>query len=336
MAHKKVRIAINGFGRIGRASFRICLERSDEIEVVAVNDRNPVSMLKPLLQYDTVYGRFAKSVEEYEDGLIVDGQKVRFTQNDDPAQLPWKELAVDVVLESTGVFRTREDASKHIVAGAKQVLISAPGKEGVPLHVRGVSENDGSDNVSSNASCTTNCISPVMYVLEQVFGIEKAMMSTIHAYTNDQNVLDVAHKNDPRRARAAALNIIPTDTGAATATAKVMPSLVGKFDGIAFRVPVAVGSLSDITVLLKKDATVAEINAAFVKAKGKAPLQGILETTTDPIVSSDIIGTTCSALVDLSLTNVVGGNLAKVVAWYDNEWGYSTRYVEMALAIGSK
>lgn len=334
MSSPKIRLAINGFGRIGRAAFRIAFD-NPALEIVAINDLAPADALAMLLQYDTVYRTYGHKVVADGAALVVEGKKIPVFSQKDPAALPWKDLAVDVVLECTGAFTKKKDASAHLTAGAKAVVISAPGKE-VPTYVRGV--NDGAyaadQTVISNASCTTNCITPVMWVLDKHFGIDKAMMSTIHAYTNDQMVLDVYHKKDPRRARAAAQNIIPTTTGAATATAEVMPQLKGKFDGVAFRVPVAVGSLSDFTVVTKKDVSIEEVNAALSAEAGKAPLQGIMEVTTDPIVSSDVIGTTCSSLVDLSLTNVVGGNLVKVVAWYDNEWGYSHRLVEMAGEVG--
>lgn len=324
------RIAINGFGRIGRAAFKILLTR-DDVEVVGINDLTDIPTLAHLLRYDSVHHGFDSKVTTNEKHLIVDGTEYPVFAQRDPKDLPWQDLQVDVVLECTGFFRTQELAMAHVTAGAKRVLISAPAKgDDVETLVKGVMENCSDDkNIFSNASCTTNCIAPVVQVLDQEFGIEKAMMTTIHAYTADQRLVDGPH-SDLRRARAAAQNIIPTTTGAAKATTKVVPSLQGKFDGLAIRVPVASGSLSDITCIVSKNVSIDDVNNAFLAA-AKGRMQGILVTTDDPIVSSDIIGNPASSIVDLSLTNVVDGNMVKVVSWYDNEWGYANRLVDMAV-----
>jgi len=332
-----IRIAINGFGRIGRAAFKIALENKN-VKVVAINDLMDNKTLAHLLKYDTVYGEYPKKVQGTKEGIKIDGQLYPVFEIREPDKLPWKKLNVDVAIESTGIFRKAEQAQLHIKAGAKKVLLSAPGKgDGIQTLVYGTKtteKNLGKENLVSNASCTTNCISPVIQVLHSVFGVEKAMMTTIHGYTSDQNLVDGPHK-DLRRARAAAVNIIPTTTGAAIATTKVIPELKGMFDGIAVRVPVPVGSVSDITVLLKrKRVTEKQVNDAFKKAIKNPLFKRVLAVTTKPIVSSDIIGTTHSAIVDLELTKVVGGNLVKVFAWYDNEWAYSVRLVEMAEELG--
>jgi len=327
-----INIAINGFGRIGRAAFKIALENKN-VNVVAINDLMDNATLAHLLQYDTVYGKYDKKVEATADGFKVAGRFFPILEIKEPENLPWKKLKVDVVLECTGIFRKAEDAKKHLAAGAKVVLLSAPGKgddfQTLVLGTSFTEKNVGKSDMVSNASCTTNCISPVIQVLQDAFGIEKALMTTIHGYTADQNLVDGPHK-DLRRARAAAQNIIPTSTGAAKATTKVIPELAEKFDGVAIRVPVICGSVSDITVLLKKEATVKEVNQAFIQAVSKPQYQGVLDASQEPLVSSDIIKNTHSAIVDLELTQVVGGNLVKVFAWYDNEWGYSNRLIEMA------
>lgn len=330
-----LKIAINGFGRIGRAAFKIAMDRSD-VQVVAVNDPNDHKTMAYLLQYDSVYGRYNRSVVVDDDKLVVDGKEVLAYGVRDPGALPWAKLGVDVVIESTGVFTSGELARPHVdSAGARAVIISAPAKDSeTPTFVIGVNDKKyQGESVISNASCTTNCISPIMKVLEDRFGVEKSLMTTIHSYTNDQSLVDGVHK-DPRRGRAAAQNIIPTTTGAARATAETIPSLKEKFDGLSVRVPTAVVSLSDLTVLLSKSVTVEEINQAFREATKDPSLKNVLAITEDPVVSSDFIGSTYSAIVDLSLTQVVGGNLVKVVAWYDNEWGYSCRLVELAVAVG--
>lgn len=333
-----IKIAINGFGRVGSSAFKVAFD-NDDVEVVAINDPGDLEALANSMKYDSVYGPYDKEVEVGKGEIVVDGQKIPVFSELEPEKLPWKKLGVDVVIESTGVFRDKEGAAKHITAGAKKVVISAPAKgDDVPTHVISVNSEDlsGSGDVINNASCTTNCISPVIALMHSKFGIEKAMMSTIHGYTADQRLVDGVHKKDPRRGRAAALNIIPTSTGAAKATTETIPELKDKFDGMAFRVPVPVGSISDITMLLSKDVTVDDVNAVFTEAAAEHPLfKGIVEVTNDPVVSTDIIGSTASATVDLALTQVVGGNLVKVVAWYDNEWGYSNRLVEQAVNLGN-
>jgi glyceraldehyde 3-phosphate dehydrogenase len=324
------KVAINGFGRIGRAAFRIALTKKD-VEVVAINDLTDASTLAHLLAYDTAYGRFEKDVRVSGSGLEIDGKLSPILSEPDPEKLPWNKHEVEVVLECTGRFVTEEASSAHIRAGAKKVILSAPAKGGdVTTVLRGVNDADfDASAILSNASCTTNCIAPVVQVLDEAFGIEKAMMSTIHSYTADQRLQDAPHK-DARRSRAAAQNIIPTTTGAAIATTKVLPQLVGKFDGMAIRVPTIVVSLSDLTFLLKKEVSEEEVNEALIEASKSDRYAGVLAVTEEALVSSDFIGNTYSSIVDLSLTKVVDGNLVKVIAWYDNEWGYSNRLVEMA------
>ena len=332
---EKIKLAINGFGRIGRQAFKIALEK-ENIDIVAINDLTETKTLVHLLKYDSAYGKFEKQISATENSIKVDDEEFRVFAEKDPSNLPWKDLGVDVVIESTGIFVDRTGAGKHLDAGAKRVIISAPSKgdNPAPTYVMGVNEASGeSDPMINNASCTTNCIAPVMAILESTFGIEKAMMTTIHSYTADQNLVDGPHK-DLRRARSAAQNIIPTTTGAAIATTQVIPSLAKNFDGLAIRVPVAVGSLSDITAVLKKETTVEEINQVFTQKADKGIFKGVLAVTSDPIVSSDIIGSSYSSIVDLSLTNVVGGNLVKIIAWYDNEWGYSNRLIEQVIEVG--
>lgn len=334
-----IKIAINGFGRIGRAAFKAALNKKN-IEVVAINDLMEPKTLAHLLKYDTVYGIYQKNISIKGSNLIVDSKSFPLYAEKDPARLPWAKHRVDVALECTGFFTSKDTASAHIKGGAKKVIISAPAKDEMTqtlvLGTEETRENIAqkkSENIISNASCTTNCISPVIQVLESEFGIEKAMMTTVHSYTADQTLVDGEHK-DLRRARAAAQNIIPTSTGAATATTKVISSLKNLFDGISIRVPTLCVSLSDITCLLKKDTTVEEINNAFKKAM-KLPLyKDILDVTDIPLVSSDYIGSPYSAIVDTEFTRVVGGNLVKILAWYDNEWGYSLRLVDMAESIG--
>lgn len=326
---KKINVAINGFGRIGRAAFKILLEKK-EAQVVGINDLSNTEILAQLLRYDTVYGKYSKQVNFDDKHIIVEGEKYPVFAERDPGNLPWKDLQVDVVLECTGIFRTKELASAHLKAGASQVVISAPAKDDeTPTVVKGV-KTDKNGKIFSNASCTTNCIAPVAQIIQNKFGVKKATMTTIHAYTADQRLVDGSHK-DPRRGRAAAQNIVPTTTGAAIATAKVVPELQGLFDGLAVRVPVVCGSLADFTFLLKKTTTVEEINKTLTEASKTERFKGVLEVTNEPIVSSDIIGNPASSIVDLSLTKVVDGDLVKVVAWYDNEWGYANRLVEMAL-----
>ena len=325
----KKRIAINGFGRIGRAAFKIILER-DDAEVVAINDLTDNATLAHLLKYDSVYRDFKPEVSSDDEHIIVGHDKFLALSEKDPKELPWGDLKVDVVLECTGVFRTTEASHAHIDAGAGHVIISAPAKdEHTKTLVKGIIEDKLDNDICSNASCTTNCIAPVMNVIKDAFGIEKAMMTTIHAYTADQNLVDGPH-SDLRRARAAAQNIIPTTTGAAIATTAVIPELKGKFDGMAIRVPVVTGSLSDLTFVTTKEVTIEDVNKALQEA-AEGDYKGVIEVTDKPIVSSDIIGNPASAIIDLLSTNVVGGDLVKVIAWYDNEWGYSNRLVDMAV-----
>lgn len=326
------KVAINGFGRIGRNAFKIAFERGD-IEVVAINDLTDNRTLAHLLRHDSSYGEYQHSVEYDENSLTINGKKIQTFAETDPAKLPWGQLGVDVVIESTGFFVDPAKARAHIdPAGAKKVIISAPSKgEGADTIVLGVNDEklkDGVTDVVSNASCTTNCISPVMAVLENTFGVEKAMMTTVHSYTASQKLQDAPAK-DLREARAAAENIVPTTTGASIATTLVIPSLKDKFGGLSVRVPTPVVSLSDITCVLKRDVTTAEINDAFREAAKQPYYQGILTVTEEELVSSDFKGNSHSCIVDLPLTAVVAGNLVKVVAWYDNEWGYSNRLVEL-------
>ncbi|GHU09337.1 glyceraldehyde-3-phosphate dehydrogenase [Alphaproteobacteria bacterium] len=332
-----VKIAINGFGRIGRCSFKIALERSD-IEIVAINDLTDVATLAHLLKYDSSYGVYGRDVQVTDslDELVVNGKGTKCFAETDPANLPWRELGVDVVLECTGAFTDPAKARAHIEAGAKKVVISAPAKgEGAKTIVIGANEDDLTvdDEIISNASCTTNCITPVMAVLEHTFGIEKAMMTTVHSYTASQRLQDAPAK-DLREARAAAENIVPTTTGASKAAALALPALKDRFCGLSVRVPTPVVSLADFVVLTKKNTTVEEINSVFKEAAVEDYYQGILAVTEEEMVSSDFKGNSYSAIVDLSLTDVVGGNLIKVVAWYDNEWGYSNRLVELSVDFG--
>ncbi len=335
-----VRVAINGFGRIGRTAFKIILDKyADQIEVVAINDLTDPKTLAHLLKYDSNYGKWGKVVTADDKNIIIDGKLYPILAEKEPEKLPWKDQNIDVVLECTGHFTDKEGASKHLTAGAKRVIISAPAKgEGenadVQTFVLGVNGTKyGSEQVISNASCTTNCIAPVAAVMNLKFGILKAMMTTIHSYTADQNLQDGPHK-DLRRARSAAENIIPTTTGAAIATTETIPELKGLFDGVAIRVPTPVGSISDFTFLLKKKVTVEEINQAFKEVAQNPLFANILAVTEEPVVSSDIVGRSESAIVDLSLTQVVDGDMVKVFAWYDNEYGYSNRLVEQVLNIG--
>jgi len=330
------KVAINGFGRIGRNAFKIAMNHP-ELEVVAVNDLTSTATLAYLLKHDSNYGTYHEEVTADEQNLIVGGKKIRVTAEKDPALLPWKSMGVDVVIESTGRFTKPEDAKKHIQAGAKRVVVSAPIKgEGAGTFLIGVNEGDlgAQDEVVSNASCTTNCITPVAVIIEEKFGIEKALMTTIHSYTASQALQDAPISKDLREGRNAAENIVPTSTGAATAAAKAFPKLKGKFDGLSVRVPTPVVSLSDFTFVTSKDVTIDEVNAVLKAAAKEPRFQGILDVTDEPLVSSDFIGNPHSSIVDLALTNVVGGNLLKVVAWYDNEWGYSNRLVEMVMHVG--
>lgn len=324
------KLAINGFGRIGRPSFKIAFENED-IEVVAINDLTDIKTAVHLLKYDSSYGRYGHEAiaDEENSEIIVDGTRIKYFSEPDPEKLPWKDLEVDVVLECTGVFETKEEAEKHIKAGAKKVVLSAPAKDDTTVYLLGVNENEyNGEEIISNGSCTTNCLAPMIKVLDENFGVEKGFMTTTHSYTNDQRVLDLPHK-DLRRARAAALNIIPTTTGAAKTVGKVLKHLAGKLDGISLRVPTPVVSITDFVCTLKKEATKEEINKAF-----KDAASNILGITEEPLVSMDIKEDPHSTVVDLPLT-MAEGNLAKVVGWYDNEWGYSNRLVEMAKYISN-
>ena len=330
-----VRVGINGFGRIGRLVFRVMAAKPNEFDVVAINDLSDSKHLALLLKYDSVHGRFDGTVEATEGGLIVNGKKVRITQEKDPANLPWKELDCDVALESTGFFTNKASLQKHIDAGAKKVILSAPAKDKLDLTVvLGVNDSElkAEHKIISNASCTTNCLAPMAKVLNDTFGIEKGLMTTCHAYTNDQRVADQIH-TDPYRARAASINIIPSTTGAAKAVGEVIPELNGKLTGYSLRVPVPAGSITDLTLVFKKDVTKEEINAAIKKA-ADGPMKGIIEYATDPLVSSDIVGDPHSCIFMSEWTTVIGGNMAKVIAWYDNEWGYSNRTAELISRLG--
>ncbi|WP_291451651.1 type I glyceraldehyde-3-phosphate dehydrogenase [Actinomyces sp. ICM47] len=330
------RVGINGFGRIGRNFFRAALEQGADIEIVAVNDLTDNKTLAHLLKYDSITGRFQGEVSYDDEGIVVDGKHIKVLAQRNPADLPWGELGVEVVVESTGFFTDGEKAKAHIEAGAKKVVISAPAKNVDGTFVMGVNEADYDNatmNIVSNASCTTNCLAPLAKVLEENFGIERGIMTTIHSYTGDQRVLDAPHK-DLRRARAAALNMIPTKTGAAQAVALVLPELEGKFDGLAVRVPTPTGSLTDLTFIAKKEVSVEAVKAA-VKAAAEGELKGVLEYTEDPIVSSDIVGDPHTSIFDATETKVIG-NLVKVLSWYDNEWGYSNALVRLTALVGSK
>jgi glyceraldehyde 3-phosphate dehydrogenase len=334
-----IKVGINGFGRIGRLLYRAALERKAKIDFVAINDLADAKANAHLLKYDSIHGRFPGTVEAEADKLIVNGKPLKVLAQRDPAQLPWKDLGVYMAVESTGLFTNREGASKHLTAGAKKVLISAPAENPDATFVLGVNEKDydpEKHNILSNASCTTNCLAPVSKVLADNFGLEKALMTTCHSYTNDQRIQDLVHK-DPRRARAAALNIIPTSTGAAKAIGLVLPSCAGKMNGYSLRVPTADVSIVDLTAVLSKEVTKEEINTAMKKA-AEGPLKGILEYTEDPIVSSDVLHSTYSAVFDAQLTMVLGekSNFVKIFAWYDNEWGFSNRMVELIELVGKK
>jgi glyceraldehyde 3-phosphate dehydrogenase len=331
-----IRVGINGFGRIGRNYFRALLEQGADIEIVAVNDLGDTATTAHLLKYDTIMGRLKAQVTHTADTITVDGHTIKVLSERNPADIPWGELGVDIVIESTGIFTKKADAAKHIAGGAKKVLISAPAKDEDITIVMGVNENKyvaADHHVISNASCTTNCVAPMAKVLLENFGIVKGMMTTVHAYTNDQRILDFPH-SDLRRARAAAENIIPTTTGAAKATALVIPELAGKLDGIAMRVPVPTGSVTDLVVELEREVTRDEVNAAFQKA-AEGQLKGYLDYTEDAIVSSDIVNWPASCTFDSSLT-MVQGKSVKVIGWYDNEWGYSNRLVDLTEFVGAQ
>jgi glyceraldehyde 3-phosphate dehydrogenase len=332
-----VRVGINGFGRIGRQSLKAIMERAPELEVVAVNDIVDVPTNALLFKHDSTYGTFAGSVEHTDDSLIINGRTIKVLQVMDPAQLPWKDLGVDIVLESTGKFTDADKARAHVAAGARKVVISAPAKKEDVTIVLGVNSemyDPALHVIISNASCTTNCLAPVAKVLNDTFGIERGLMNTIHSYTNDQRILDVAHK-DPRRARSAGLNIIPTTTGAARALSLVIPALKGKLDGFSLRVPTPTVSVVDLTVDLARDATADDINAAF-RAAAAGPMKGILGVSDDPLVSTDFRGDERSSIVDSAYTVTVGTRFAKILAWYDNEWGYSCRTADLLKLVAER
>ena len=328
-----IKVGINGFGRIGRQFFRAKLkqDKNNDVEIVAINDLYPTKTLAHLLKYDSVYGILDVDIQAEDDALIVDGKRIQISSIKDPAELPWGDLDVDVALESTGIFTTKEAVQKHLDAGAKKVIVSAPCKGEIDITmVLGVNQDSydaQKHNIISNASCTTNALAPVCKVLNDSFGIKNGLMTTIHAYTNDQRILDLPHK-DLRRARAAALSAIPTSTGAAAAIGQVIPVLNGKLNGMAVRIPIPVGSLVDLVVDLEKDASIEDVNSAFKQASEEPGFQGILEYTDEPIVSADIVGNSHSSIFD-SASTYKQGNLIKVLSWYDNEWGYSSRIFDM-------
>jgi glyceraldehyde 3-phosphate dehydrogenase len=329
------RVAINGMGRIGRAAFKIIMD-TPELELVAVNDLVEPDNLAYLLKYDTVYGRYDKKIEVRENSLVIDGKEFPVLNVKDPAQLPWKDMEIDIVFECTGMFTTRQDMEKHIKAGAKHVILSAPAKgDDVPTVVHGVNKVDASVEMISCASCTTNCITPVVEVMGRRIGIQKAIMTTLHAYTSSQKIVDGPSKKW-RRGRAGAANFVPTSTGAAVATTKALPEYRGKFDGVAVRAPVPVGSIADIVFLTKRSTTVEEINNIFREESESKRYKGILGVSEDPIVSADIIRDSHASVVDLAMTQVVDGNLVKVMSWYDNEWGFTNQMIREAVSIAKQ
>lgn len=326
-----MRVAINGFGRIGRVFYRASLAKSRKFEIVAVNDLADATTLAHLLKYDSIFGKLDADVRVEEGAIVVGQERMKLISEKDPSKLPWRDMGVDLVVESTGVFTDREGASKHIQAGAKKVLITAPAKNPDITVVPGVNDggyDNGKHHIISLGSCTTNCLAPVVSVLDEKFGLEKGLMTTTHAYTNDQRILDFVHK-DLRRARAAAMSIIPTTTGAAKALGEVIPKAKGRMHGIALRVPTPDVSVVDFVALLTRPTTAEEVNLAFKEAE-RGRLKGVLKCVDEPLVSVDFIGDPYSSIVDTALTTVIGGNLVKVVSWYDNEWGYSCRLVDMA------
>src|SRR5688572_24166086 len=331
------RIGINGFGRIGRNFYRALRKKGSDLEVVAINDLGDAATMAHLLRYDSVFGRFDEEVKVTDDGFNVAGTDIKLVSEKDPAQLPWGDLGVDIVIESTGFFTKRDDAAKHLTGGAKKVIISAPAKDEDITIVMGVNHEDydaGSHSIISNASCTTNCVVPLAKVLQDNWGIESGFMTTVHAYTNDQATQDIA-RSDLRRARAAAINIIPTSTGAAKAASLSMPELKGRLDGLSLRVPVPDGSITDLVAVLGSEVTRDEVNTAFREAAQSAGFKGILKYTEDPIVSSDIVGDSHSCIID-GLSTMANGSLVKVLGWYDNEWGYSNRLVDLTELVASK
>jgi len=332
-----VRVGINGFGRIGRQSLKALIERVPDVEVVAVNDLVDTSLNALLFKHDSTYGAYPGTVEHTDDSLIIDGRSIRVLKEKDPANLPWGDLGVDVVLESTGIFTDAEKARAHLKGGARKVIISAPAKGEDITIVLGVNESKydpAAHDIISNASCTTNCLAPAAKVVHDLLGIERGLMNTIHSYTNDQRILDVAHK-DPRRARAAALNIIPTTSGAAKALALVMPEMKGRFDGFSLRVPTPTVSVVDFTADVSRETSVEELNAAF-RTAAAGPMQGILGVSDDPLVSSDFRGDSRSSIIDADSTMVMRGTMVKVIAWYDNEWGYSCRVADLIAYVAAR
>ena len=329
------KVAINGLGRIGRATFKILLDHP-QLELVAANDLIPADGLGYLFKYDSAYGRYEKEVGSDSENLLIEGKKYRVFNEKEPANLPWGELGIDIVFECSGIFTKREQLEKHLEAGAKKVILSAPAKsEGVPTVVFGVNHPEPDDRIISCASCTTNCISPVVEILDRRVGVSKAIMSTVHAYTATQAIVDT-YKKKPRRGRAGAANFVPTSTGAAKATSKALPQFEGKFDGVAIRGPVIVGSIADIVVVAKRATTVDEVNDIFREEADSDRYRGILGANEEPLVSSDIIGDSRASIVDLEMTRVVEGDLVKVMSWYDNEWGYSAQMVKTALSMAEK
>lgn len=331
----KIRIGINGFGRIGRNALKVACQR-DDIEIVAINDLSTPEIMANLLKHDSVYGEFDKNIDFNDEAIVVGGQEIKYLTIRDPENLPWRELGVDLVLECTGMFNDPAKARAHLTAGAKKVVLSSPAKgAGATTIVLGVNDDEiaSAGDIVSCASCTTNCIAPIMGIMTSNFKVKKAMMNTVHSYTSDQELLDGFHK-DPRRARSAAINIVPTSTGASIAAAEVVPELTGKFGGTSYRVPTPTVSICDIVIVLDEPVTIEKINETLVAAAKEPYYQGILAATNEPLVSSDYIGNSYSAIVDLPLTQVVDGDLVKVVAWYDNEWGYSNRLVELAVDVG--
>jgi glyceraldehyde 3-phosphate dehydrogenase len=332
-----VRVGINGFGRIGRQSLKAILERAPGVEVVAVNDLVETSLNALLFKHDSTYGAFPGTVDHTENSLIIDGREIKVLKEKDPAVLPWGDLGVDIVLESTGIFTSADKARAHLDAGARKVIISAPAKGEDITIVLGVNDDTydpATHHIISNASCTTNCLAPAAKVVHDLVGIQRGLMNTIHSYTNDQRILDVAHK-DPRRARAAGLNIIPTTTGAAKALALVIPDLKGKFDGFSLRVPTPTVSVVDFTATVGRETSVEELNAAF-RTAAEGPMKGILGVSDEPLVSSDFRGDARSSIIDAASTMVLGGDFVKVIAWYDNEWGYSCRCADLIQMVASK
>ncbi|HEY6566713.1 MAG TPA: type I glyceraldehyde-3-phosphate dehydrogenase [Actinomycetota bacterium] len=332
-----VKIGINGFGRIGRNFFRAAKQRGLDFDFVGINDLGDAATMAHLLKYDSVHGRYPGQVTVGPDGLVVDGDALRLFAERNPADLPWKEVGAEIVIESTGIFTARDKAAAHMDAGARKVIISAPAKDEDLTVVLGVNDDSydpATHDVISNASCTTNCVAPMAKVIDDAFGIQQGFMTTVHAYTNDQSILDLPH-SDLRRARAAAVNIIPTSTGAAKATGLVLPHLQGKLDGMSMRVPVPDGSVTDLVATVGRDVTVDEVNAAFAAAASDGPLAGMLVYTEDPIVSTDIVGSPASCTFDAASTMVMG-NVVKAIGWYDNEWGYSNRLVDLAALVASK